>query len=319
MLFSIIVPIYNAEKTLVRCLESIKAQTSLCYEVVMIDDGSTDKSAEIAAQYTQKDPRFILFSQDNAGVSAARNRGIEMAKGDIISFVDSDDFLEPDYLETICEAFAKENAGIVFFGARQISGADKIIASLKVQAWPSSPLEQIIELTSADAFGYTWIKAIQKDTLGAIKFREKLQLFEDEIFTCEIMENKPTIAHVDKVLYNQVVVPGSLSRRVYLDYYQKCENVYLAWKQLLSCMQVQEHSVLIEKANRMAIACKYYILEKNVPFLLFARKTSECTFIKESTIDDKMIGAIREERLGTVWMMNMIYRCKNFIRKLKKR
>lgn len=319
MLFSMIVPVYNAENTLVRCLESIASQTYFHYEVIMIDDGSTDRSAEIAAQYAKRDSRFHLFRQGNAGVSAVRNRGMELAKGDIIVFADSDDFIEPEYFETIHEAFLKENAEIVFYGARRITESKELVATMHMQKWPDSYEEQLIALTRADAFGYTWIKAIRKEVARTTNFRENLQPFEDEIFSCEIMEKRPAIAHVDRILYNQVIVPGSLSRRAYLDYYQKCEAVYLAWKRLLTCMQIKEHPVLREKANRMAIACKYYMLEKNIPVWMFARKTAVCTFMIESTVDDKMVCEIRKKRFGIVFMMNMICRCKNFVRKLKHR
>lgn len=95
---SIIVPIFNSEKWLNECLNSIARQSYSDFEVLMVDDGSKDISASICQSYVRKDNRFHYFFQDNAGVSVARNTGIEKAKGDYICFIDSDDVVAPDYL-----------------------------------------------------------------------------------------------------------------------------------------------------------------------------------------------------------------------------
>lgn len=100
MMFSIIIPVYKAEQTIRRCLDSVSAQTCGDFEVLMIDDGSPDGSAAICAAYAASDPRFRLLQQQNQGVSAARNLGLRTAQGTYIAFLDSDDAYLPDYLET---------------------------------------------------------------------------------------------------------------------------------------------------------------------------------------------------------------------------
>lgn len=109
---SIIVPIYKVEKYIARCLDSIKAQTFTDFEVIMIDDGTPDRSADIAEQYTA-DPRFKLFRQSNAGVGAVRNRGLSLARGKYIAFVDSDDAIMPHHLEKLYAAARENDADIV--------------------------------------------------------------------------------------------------------------------------------------------------------------------------------------------------------------
>lgn len=111
-LISVIVPIYNAERYIKRCLDSIQAQTFQNFEVIMINDGSQDSSADIAEDYTA-DPRFKLFHQDNRGVGYARNRGIEVARGEYLAFVDSDDAVVPEHLEKLYAAAAENDADIV--------------------------------------------------------------------------------------------------------------------------------------------------------------------------------------------------------------
>ena len=98
--FSVVIPVYNVEKYLKACLESISAQTYTHFECFLVNDGSTDKSADICNRFCEKDSRFRLLHQKKTGVSAARNMGLDAAKGDFILFVDSDDCLSPDALQT---------------------------------------------------------------------------------------------------------------------------------------------------------------------------------------------------------------------------
>ena len=101
---SIIVPVYNAEDYLERCLHSILDQEFSSYEVILVDDGSTDASWLICDRYSSTDPRFITLHQPNKGVSAARNAGINMAQGEYVMFLDADDALLPDALEVMVES-----------------------------------------------------------------------------------------------------------------------------------------------------------------------------------------------------------------------
>lgn len=111
---SIIVPIYNAEKYLVKCLDSVVNQTLKNVEIIFVDDGSTDRSSEICKSYAEKDERIIYFKKENEGLAAARQDGIEMAHGEYVGFVDSDDWLELNMFERMYEVATVENADVVF-------------------------------------------------------------------------------------------------------------------------------------------------------------------------------------------------------------
>lgn len=114
---SVIVPIYKVERYIRRCLDSIKNQTFEDFEVVMINDGTPDNSAHIAEEYTS-DPRFKLYSQPNSGVGAARNRGVALAQGEYITFVDSDDGILPEHLEKLYQAAEESGSDISCCGYR---------------------------------------------------------------------------------------------------------------------------------------------------------------------------------------------------------
>lgn len=117
MLFSIIIPVYNVEKYLRECLESVLCQTYRDWEAICINDGSTDGSATILEEYAAKDSRFKVISQPNGGLSAARNTGLEAASGDYVLFLDSDDYLEKDALCIIADNLSDEDL-LCFSGRR---------------------------------------------------------------------------------------------------------------------------------------------------------------------------------------------------------
>ena len=116
-MISIIVPVYNAEKWLERCLDSIVAQTYTDWELLLIDDGSTDDSATICDEYAAKDERIRVFHKENGGVVQARRIGVEQSHGEFIYFVDSDDAILPDTLEMMCN-YMTNGVGVVVFDSK---------------------------------------------------------------------------------------------------------------------------------------------------------------------------------------------------------
>ena len=111
-LISVIVPVYNVEKYLRTCVDSILVQSYSALEVILIDDGSTDGSPQICDQYAQQDPRIQVIHQKNAGLSAARNAGIDICRGEYLTFIDSDDFIHERFVELLLNACLSNNADI---------------------------------------------------------------------------------------------------------------------------------------------------------------------------------------------------------------
>lgn len=128
VLVSIIVPVYNAEKYLTRCVESILNQSYRNIECILVDDGSIDDSADICDKFAQEDIRILCIHQKNAGVSAARNKGLDVANGDYLCFVDSDDYLALNMVEENLNIALKQQAEIVCFNYFNLSG-EKILRS----------------------------------------------------------------------------------------------------------------------------------------------------------------------------------------------
>lgn len=112
-MISIIVPVYQAELTLSRCIESITGQSYLNWELLLINDGSSDSSGEICNKYSEKDPRIKVYHKINGGVSSARNLGLDKASGEFVTFIDSDDWIEPHTLDLYVRCQQKYDADVV--------------------------------------------------------------------------------------------------------------------------------------------------------------------------------------------------------------
>ena len=132
-LISIIVPIYNVEKYLKQCIESIISQTYRNIEIILVDDGSPDNCGKICDEYSQKDKRIIVLHKENGGLSDARNKGIDIAKGDYLTFVDSDDFVNIDYIEKLYNSIKFNNTKLAQCGISKVDENNEIIEKLNYE------------------------------------------------------------------------------------------------------------------------------------------------------------------------------------------
>ena len=317
--FSIIVPVYNAEKTLRKCLDSLRDQIFADFEVLMAENGSADTSRAICREYAQKDSRFILHASDvNCGPSGARNIGLEHARGTFIVFVDSDDYVEPEHLDVLYQAFA--NADVVFFGYRQIATDGRFLGEhLPKINGLSDYYETLVQLHRQDMFGYTWIKAFRHEIVGQHRFPTELNLLGDEVFTCEVLEEKRRIAVIPKALYNYVTGnAGSLVGKTHTDYCRKVDAAYRAWKKLLQPYEGKDEA-LTQMANAYVSRCMYYGFERGVDAKHFFDDLAETAFFADAAVTSEFSTCVRKRNYRKLSRMRASYRMKNKIAKLLKR
>lgn len=200
-MISVIIPVYNVEKYLYRCIDSIINQKNVEIELILVDDGSTDKSGEICDSYRTR-PNVIVHHQDNNGVSSARNQGIRLSKGEYLLFVDSDDWLAENALS---ELLSKgRNADIVMFGSfRAKEERDSFDISQGV-FWEnvSEPYEvrdKYIEILGKNVT--LWNKLINRNVIGDFRFNEDMTYGEDADFLCRILQNVQTAVIVPELYY----------------------------------------------------------------------------------------------------------------------
>ncbi len=216
MLVSIIVPVYNSESYLRACLGSIEAQTFRDFEVLLVDDGSSDSSGQICDEWSVRDSRFKVIHTDNEGVSAARNRGLDLASGDYVFFVDSDDAIVPETLDRLVRVSDSGEYDIAASGYTFIGPDGERDMYISPGHEPSIfPGEEIIRhmLTSGDTVWYTcWDKLIKRHLVDKLRFEPMAH--EDFLFCTELYLNTSRIIFLNESLYRYYNRDGSLSKNI---------------------------------------------------------------------------------------------------------
>ncbi|MDR2840027.1 MAG: glycosyltransferase [Paludibacter sp.] len=214
-LISIIIPVYNAENYLNQCIESIINQCYNNFELIIIDDGSTDKSGHICDEFAEKDNRINVIHKQNGGVSSARNAGIDAANGDWICFVDSDDLLENTFLQNIINNIA-ENVQLVATGYREQNRKGNWNVYLpEKQVFSNKQILLFYEqyLTSCICrapWGKLFLKSVIDE--NAIRFDQSIGFGEDSLFCLQYFKKINSILVLDFAEYNWRFVENSLSR-----------------------------------------------------------------------------------------------------------
>lgn len=211
---SIIVPVYKVEPYLPKCIDSILSQTFTDFELILIDDGSPDRCGEICEEYAAKDDRIVVIHQANKGVSAARNAGLDIAKGKYIGFVDSDDWIEPEMYEKMVSVSKETNTDIVICGSIQRSVSGEFICKdfHETMICDRQTLLEAFYSIPNPLGGVLWNKMLLRSTIGDTRFRETLRNCEDGVFLAECLWGANSAVKIADSLYNVVQRPFSASR-----------------------------------------------------------------------------------------------------------
>lgn len=216
---SIIVPVYNVEQYLHRCLDSILAQTFTDFEVLVVDDGSPDRCGEICDEYAKKDSRIRVFHKENGGVSSARNLGIHEAKGGFICFVDSDDIIRPNYLQTLLSIEENTNADMIVGSAVRKTKSKNLEEDLllKDKVYDKIQYAQMLyDMRKVCLWGVPWNKLFKIEIIRGnnLEYDLSLDSYEDEVFNLEYLQYTNTVASTHTVIYDSIVArSNSLSQR----------------------------------------------------------------------------------------------------------
>lgn len=266
-LISVIVPIYNVEMYLERCIQSIQNQTYTNLEIILVDDGSPDKCGEICDRYAALDDRIKVIHKANGGLADARNCGIDIATGEYIAFVDSDDFIHPQMYEKLAEVIKLQQADVVISSWKKVRQNEQIcfekisgttdIKLLDRDDIQSSYFEQP---DSRITYTVAWNKLYRRTCFEEQRF-PKGKLHEDEFVTFKILYNADKVAYIPDELYfylvRDVSIMGKFSVKRFdifdayiekLDFYI-CKGEYeLAGKMfLMSIHMLMQYSEWIEK------------------------------------------------------------------------
>lgn len=216
-LISVIVPVYNVESLIERCVGSILRQTHNQLEVIIVDDGSTDRSFEVCSRIAKDDSRVRLVKQANGGVSAARNSGLALASGDFITFVDSDDWIDADFLEVLLGLIKQTNADIALGGIRHVDSHfspqnfdgngefkdDRVLS--REQALDSLCRRSIPNQMTV------WAKLYRRHCIDGMRFPTARRLAEDEFMAHRLLIRSSAMAITEKSHYYYWQHPTSLT------------------------------------------------------------------------------------------------------------
>lgn len=202
-LVSIVVPVYNVEAYLTRCIDSILVQTYRNWELILIDDGSPDRCGAICDQYAQEHEAVTVIHQANCGVSVARNRGIEEARGDYLLFVDPDDWIAPDMIEAMLTE--GKGAELIVCGFTDFyqyeDGTSKLIPN---PIWTEHQNAFVTTDPDYDVLCKTsivWNKLFRRDIVGSVRFAPELTYGEDSLFTASVLNNVTSAVLIPKPYY----------------------------------------------------------------------------------------------------------------------
>lgn len=278
-LISIIVPVYNVEKYLRRCVDSILAQTYQNIEVLLIDDGSPDDSGKICDEYAQKDSRVRVFHKENAGVSSARNLGLKEAKGDYVGFVDADDYIDNKMYEVLLNNLIKEQADISVCSYYQEDNQ-----GVFQKHWPKDDYlvmngeEQIKNLISNNYYTCScWDRLFKRELIGDITFDESISFYEDYLFLYEVTKKSKNTVFDSKPLYYYCNNLQSAARRPFdikkMDIVNVCRDVMIdiskSFPGIYNCAKVEFVRINLFCSSLIAVSSGDYkdqigYLQKNI-------------------------------------------------------
>ena len=249
-LVSIIVPVYNVEKYLQKCIKSLQEQSYENIEIILVDDGSTDKSSILCDNIAKVDKRVSVIHKNNGGLSDARNLGLSFANGDFILFVDSDDWLERETIKTAYMKIISSNADVVVWGyyADFVSDDEEIIFqksySLIGTCNRITKEEVFSEKDALELYGYAWNKLYRKNILQNLKFEKGISLVEDILFNATIAERSNKIEFIDYIGTHYIQRKReTLGKKYYSDYIELKSLAAKAIVNILKEYEVSENKI----------------------------------------------------------------------------
>ena len=273
-LFSIVIPVYNAEKSISRALNSIENQTFQDFELILINDGSTDNSLDVMTSYSNDhlvNYPVMIVTQDNSGAGSTRNKGINLASGKYLVFLDADDYLDCCFLEAVHESIEKDNSDVIFVDIIREDEKGIVIRKESMSSFASFSKEDLIrqQLTGKMPWGGVR-KVVRLEVVkqNSIHFAS-IRVGEECIYSYEILKHSDVISFQNKALYHYVemsnsltsndTVENSLSVFNYIRSYMISTNQYKLYEKTIRSIAVSAMVVIINvltQTQRFSIAYK---------------------------------------------------------------
>ena len=341
---SVIIPVYNVEKYLRQCLDSVVNQTLKDIEIICIDDGSTDNSLNILKEYAQKDNRIKIISKKNGGLSSARNAGLKFATGEFVGFVDSDDYIERETYENAYEIVYKYNVDIVNWGANIIAEDNNYDTQMVKDAQKYHKIKLIgLFNWSYELYNYTtvtvWNKIFRLNLIKQydISFPEKL-LHEDHEFITKYILHSSKVYYINQYYYNYIQRKNSIMGQQFynekannrLDMIDIFQNIYVYYKRfnaldansnLLSIIfdnaitsaytKSYDKKFAIKKIKKLALILDNNIMKNHNLELIKKNKINKLSFINSNTFLEKIFSVKNKDIRKQITLLGVKFKIKN--------
>ena len=303
-MITVIIPVYNVEKYVAQCLDSILGQTYTNLEIILVDDGSTDASGRICDEYANLDTRIKVIHKENGGLSSARNAALDIATGEYIAFVDSDDYLALDTLEKCHAKLLKTNADVCMFSHYIVNATSQAANTLPFdkEFYNHEEVKSIIfpkffgkTKTDSELEGFVCRQIFKREIIGNLRFRSEREYFaEDVVFDIELYKKVSAFCVIDEPLYYYRYVSSSLSNKYRENLFQKLQN-------LLKFMDKAAKENQVKDARERILHCAYRFALygcRNLKNGTRLTKQAKIKGIKEITRDEYVSAAVREISYG---------------------
>ena len=254
-LISLVIPVYNVEKYLDKCMRSVLAQTYDNFEAILVDDGSTDSSGRMCDEYAEKDDRVIVYHKSNGGLSDARNFGVEHCNADLVSFIDSDDYVTEDYLEYLWYLMEKYDCKMSCATYKRVTDGKEFIPNKDKFTEVKLGTEKALERTCSSVSACT--RLYKKELLFNHPFPVG-RLFEDLASTFKRVAECDYVAYSDKQIYAHVQRANSITHS---EINEKCYDLFWAADEQFNF--ISEHFPNIENAahTRCVVAACHFVTQ----------------------------------------------------------
>lgn len=254
-LISIIVPVYNVERYLSECLDSILAQTLTNFEVIAVDDGSPDNCGKILDEYSQKDKRIRVIHKENGGVSSARNAGLDIATGEYVGFVDPDDTIFPDVYEYLYNEAKSKDFDVVQCGCVQVNENGEAVQyiSCDVEREYENTNDMLCDFFNCIIINSVCTKIFKSKLFEKIRFRQNLRIAEDEMFVHDCLSKANRLKVTKKCGYcytisNSSVIHSGISEKIFdnLIVLDRLNEIYKKNEYVQKCFREHKAKMILD-------------------------------------------------------------------------
>ncbi len=252
-MISVIVPVYNSENLLERCIDSILAQTFKDFELILVDDGSEDSSGSICDRYARSDARIRVIHKSNGGVSSARNSALKIAKGQFVAFCDSDDYVTTTWLQTFIDNIGDNDICIQAYTDR----LGDFRKPKPIPEYQGTDLAMLIEhQIEYEVLGYVFVKLFRTSIIRRydIKFDEEIHYCEDELFVVEYLKRCNTYVTINRI--NYFYTPPTSIHKYRTDY------ILPVFKIMSTVLEIYKNKPTIEIVNLRGYQVKDYLINQ---------------------------------------------------------